>query len=312
MRKLFTIALCLFMLVAYAQKDIKVTGNCKPATNMRTADKPEQSLQPHKQYPGSPGNALGLQKGGPSGIHFGACLHTTAETTGVRIDEPFAMHSIMKFPQALFVAECLTRQNIPLSETVTVRKEELMQNTWSPMLRMFDNDSVFSYADLLRLSLQQSDNNACDILFKRFGGPEKVEEFLYQLGFKGIHIRWTEQEMCIDYARSADNNCTPKALALLLEWFYRHKEHNEYLHFVWKTMASCQTGTGRIASIIPEGSVFVHKTGTGFPSKDKRQDRNDAGIIIMPDGTYQILTVFVPQSTKEEDVAIIGKKFIKR
>ena len=65
-------------------------------------------------------------------------------------------------------------------------------------------------------------------------------------------------------------------------------------------------------SIIPQGSVFVHKTGTGFPSKDKRQDRNDAGVIIMPDGTYQVIAVFAPQSVKEDDVATVGKKYIKK
>ncbi len=187
-----------------------------------------------------------------------------------------------------------------------------MQNTWSPMLRMFDGQRDFSYAELLRLSLAESDNNACDILFSRFGGPKKVEEFLRQLGLADIHIQWTEQEMTTEPMRSADNNCTPKDLARLLDWLYHHQGQNEYLRFVWQTMAACQTGAERIASIIPAGAVFVHKTGTGFPSKDKRQDRNDAGVIIMPDGTYQVIAVFAPQSEKEEDVAKMGKKFVKR
>ena len=72
-------------------------------------------------------------------------------------------------------------------------------------------------------------------------------------------------------------------------------------------MANCQTGTERISSIIPEGSVCVHKTGTGFPSKDKKQDRNDVGVIILPNGTHQVIAVFAPQSTKESDVATIVK-----
>lgn len=34
---------------------------------------------------------------------YGACLYVDGHATGVRMDEPFAMHSIMKFPQAIFV-----------------------------------------------------------------------------------------------------------------------------------------------------------------------------------------------------------------
>ncbi|MGN1157208.1 MAG: serine hydrolase [Agathobacter sp.] len=242
--------------------------------------------------------------------NYGACLYADGKAKGYRIDEPFAMHSIMKFPQTIYVAECLYRSSIPLKETITIRKAELIQNTWSPMLKMFDEERDFSYAELLKLSLAQSDNNACDILFKHFGGPEKVEDYLHKKGFKEIHIKWTEREMGINPGRAADNNCTPRDMARLLEWFYKNKEQNEYLGYVWETMANCQTGTERISSIIPEGSVFVHKTGTGFPSKDKKQDRNDAGVIIMPNGTHQVIAVFAPQSIKESDVATIGKRYI--
>lgn len=241
---------------------------------------------------------------------YGACLYTDGKATGVRMDEPFAMHSIMKFPQAVFVAACMHDRGISLHESIAVRKEDLMQNTRSPMIKMLDKKREFSYAELLTLSLTQSDNNACDILFNRFGVPKKVEDYLHQLGFRDIHIHWTEFEMGLSPKRSVENNCTPKEMARLFEWLYQHKTQNEYIQFVWETMASCQTGTARIASIIPEGAAFIHKTGTGFPSKEKKQDRNDAGIIIMPDGTYRIVAIFVPQSTKEEDVASIGKKLL--
>lgn len=243
---------------------------------------------------------------------YGACVYADGKSTGIRMEEPFAMHSVMKFPQAIYVAECLQKRKGSLNETVKVSKADLMQETWSPMLKTFDKERDFSYAELLELSLVQSDNNACDILFKLFGGPEKVEQYLCQIGFTDIHVKWTEREMNIYPKRSSDNSCTPLGMARLFEWFYHHKEQNEHLHFVWDTMAACQTGSARLASIIPEGSVFIHKTGTGFPSKDKRQDRNDVGIIIMPDGTYQIVAVFAPQSTKESDVADIGKKYIRR
>ena len=244
--------------------------------------------------------------------NHGACICCEGTATGIRIDQPFAMHSIMKFPQAIYVAECLKNNNIALSNTITVRKEELMQYTWSPMLQMFSSEKDFSYAELLELSLAQSDNNACDILFKQLGGPDKVEDYLHKLGFTGIHIKWTEREMGINPCRAADNNCTPKDMARLAEWLYLNKEQNEYLRFVYETMANCKTGAERISSVIPEGSTFVHKTGTGFPSKDKVQDRNDVGIILLPDGQHVCIAVFVPDARQERDVATIAQECLMR
>jgi len=76
----------------------------------------------------------------------------------------------MKFPQALYVADFLTRNNIELNTEVIVRKEELLQDTWSPMVKTFEGEKAFTYSELLALSLQQSDNNACDILFEHHIG----------------------------------------------------------------------------------------------------------------------------------------------
>lgn len=77
-------------------------------------------------------------------------------------------------------------------------------------------------------------------------------------------------------------------------------------------MDNCQTGAERISSIIPKSSVIAHKTGTGFMSEYKRQDRNDAGVIVNRDGKHQVIVVFAPRSKKESDVAKIAKKYIKK
>jgi beta-lactamase class A len=76
----------------------------------------------------------------------------------------------MKFPQALYVADFLIRSNFDLNTEVIVRKDELLQDTWSPMVKTFEGEKAFTYSELLALSLQQSDNNACDILFEHHIG----------------------------------------------------------------------------------------------------------------------------------------------
>ena len=49
---------------------------------------------------------------------------------GINENESFAMHNVMKFPQALYVADYLNRKGVELDDTVVVYKAELMQDTW--------------------------------------------------------------------------------------------------------------------------------------------------------------------------------------
>lgn len=107
----------------------------------------------------------------------GVCVKKGGTESGINATSRFPMYSVMKFPQALYIADYLTKNNIELNAEVSVRKDELMQDTWSPMLNTFEGERSFTYAELLTLSLQQSDNNACDILFEQCGGPRKVEKY---------------------------------------------------------------------------------------------------------------------------------------
>ena len=118
----------------------------------------------------------------------GGCVKKDGVASGINITSRFPMYSVMKFPQALFVANYLARNNIELNTEVMVRKDKLIQDTWSPMLKTFEGERTFTYSELLALTLQQSDNNACDILFERCGSPRKVEKYIRNLGFKDIRI----------------------------------------------------------------------------------------------------------------------------
>lgn len=243
--------------------------------------------------------------------YYGACMIRGGEAQGTRMDEPFAMHSVMKFPQALYAAEYMRRHSIALDDTIIVRKRQLMQDTWSPMLKMFDGGTrAFTYAELLQLSLAQSDNNACDLLFERLGNPEEVEAYIHRIGFADIHIRHNEREMAANHAFSLENNTTPRAMARLFAWLYEHKNADKYLEFVWQAMTNCTTGTERLPAIVPQGATLAHKTGTGYRNTDNTQYRNDTGIIIMPDGSWLAIAVFAPHAREEADVARIARGLI--
>ena len=220
---------------------------------------------------------------------YGACIMQNGSIVGINEDKPFAMHSVMKFPQALYVADYLSRKGLSLDDTIVVDKADLMQNTWSPMLKFFEGVKAFSYGELLELSLGQSDNNASELLFKFCGKPKAVEKYMRKLGFHDIHIRMTEEQMHKNPAKAIENSSTPTEMVRLFEWFYHHKDDNRYLTFIWKAMADCSTGQKRIPAAIPADARIVHKTGTGFPSAEGLQDMNDAGIILMPNGSHAII-----------------------
>ena len=241
---------------------------------------------------------------------YGACIMRDGSVSGINENERFAMHSVMKFPQALYVADYLSRKGLNLNDTIVVNKADLMQDTWSPMLKGFEGVKAFSYAELLELSLGQSDNNACELLFKYCGKPKAVEEYMRGLGFHDINIRMTEEQLKKNPTKAIENSSTPDEMARLFEWFYQHKDDNQYLTFIWKAMADCSTGLKRIPAAIPADARIVHKTGTGFPSAEGVQDMNDAGIILMPDGNHVLIAVFTTHSPSEAVIADIARQLL--
>lgn len=224
-----------------------------------------------------------------SAAGYGACAISDSTVVGENIATAYPMHSVMKFVQALYVAK-----NCDLSAEVEVSRDSLMLDTWSPMLSSFDGKRRFSVRQLLSFSLQQSDNNACDILFAHCGAPRDVEAYLHSLGFHGIHLRHTERDMHDNPSLSADNSATPLAMAQLLRWFFIHHLDNANFMEVWDMLAACATGSDRLPAAFPDARVVAHKTGTGFPHSDGSADANDAGIILLPGGTALTVAVFVP------------------
>ncbi len=222
-------------------------------------------------------------------------------------DKRFEMNSVMKFPQAIYVAHYLDSCGISLDQRVTVKKQELEQNTWSPMLKMIDEEREFSYGELLALSLQQSDNNACDLLFKLCGSPRDVQNYLRSLEFKNIRIKWTEKQMHSKPRRSRDNWCTPSDMTELLNWFYCERQSSPVLMYIWDLMLNCETGSNRIKAALPLGAKLAHKTGTGFSKGKTLRGINDVGIVIMPNGDYYPIAIFIKRTKREEEVAEIAK-----
>ena len=101
-------------------------------------------------------------------------------------------------------------------------------------------------------------------------------------------------------------------MARLLEWFYHHRNDNKNLSFIWDTMADCNNGQQRMAAVLPKDGKLIHKTGSGFPSSDGRQDRNDVGIVLLPDGSHLSIAIFLQKSKEEKEVAEVAEQCLMR
>ena len=244
---------------------------------------------------------------------IGAYVRKGGTESGINATSRFPMYSVMKFPQALYVADFLIRNNIDLNTEVIVRKDELLQDTWSPMLKTFEDQRKFTYSELLALSLQQSDNNACDILFERCGGPGAVEKYIQNIGFKDIHIQKTEKQMHANPALSNENWCTPQAMVELLDWFFVHHNENESLRYIWKLMEECQTGGDRLPAAIPDSAKIVHKTGTGYPLPSGLPSGIcDVGIIILDNGQQFPIAVFITAPSSQSRISDVATQLLEQ
>lgn len=218
----------------------------------------------------------------------------------------FPMLSTVKFHQALAVCSWLREHGISLDGKVHVTPDMLHADTWSPLRDRYPEGGEFSYRELMEYTLKESDNNACDILWKCTGGPGSTEACISGLiGKGGFGIGCTEAMMHADPQDCLRNWSTPLSSVILLEKFHESKDRDVYSRFVWDTMKGCVTGEARIPGKIRaayEASgkplEILHKTGTGDFTPDGRiLAVNDMGIIEFPYGHHVSLAVFISMAS---------------
>ena len=209
--------------------------------------------------------------------------------------ECFPMASVFKFHQALAVCDRLMRSGVSLDTEVSVGKADLAENTWSPLRDEYPYGGRFTYGELLAYTLQQSDNNACDFLFRTVCDVSRTDSYIRSLGIDDFAIACDEETMHDDLSACYSNWTTPLAAAALLEKFYSVRDSSEYTGYVWQLMSDCCTGQNRIPGHISgKVSQIAHKTGTGDIDADGRiKAVNDIGVVLLPDGRHYSIAVFV-------------------
>ena len=243
----------------------------------------------------------------------GVAVIADGDTLTVNGSPDYPLMSVMKLHQAVAVARILEERGLPLTTTVHIYVQDLKAGTWSPLRDARPGGGFdMSVAELLRYTLQQSDNNACDILFDRFAAPEHVDSIIRSMGFRDFRIAATEDEMHRDLKKCRENVSSPLSAADLMDRLASGTLPlgKEYADFIRSTLLECRTGLNRLPLPLEgSGALIGHKTGTSDREADGRWTGiNDVGFVLLPDGRSYTLVVFISDSAlgMEENEKLIA------
>lgn len=234
-------------------------------------------------------------------VGVGVMVNNT-DTLTVNNSDKYPMMSVFKFHQALAVCHHLQTKGISLDSVINISKEELRENTYSPLRDRFPEGNIrISLSELMEYTLQLSDNNACDILFNRILSTKETDRYIRSLGIDDFSIEMDENDMHENLDNCYSNWTTPMAAVRLINLFLEGGAvSGEYYDFIKRTMTECTTGTGRLPYPLKNtAAVIGHKTGTGDKNSDGRYiGINDIGFIDLPNGDRYLIAVFVKDSAE--------------
>ncbi len=211
----------------------------------------------------------------------------------------YPLMSVFKLHGAVAALRQMERRGTPADTLITVRAAEMEKDTYSPMLKLYGKrDFTIRLDSLLRYSVAESDNNACDIIMRLAGGTDGVNAEMRAIGLTGYAITETEASMHADPTRSYNNRSTPFAVAELFRKLYEGDILGEpYAKLLKDILLSTSTGPNKIKAALPPGATLAHKTGTGFTLPDGTITAdNDAGAITLADGRRIYIAVLVKDS----------------
>lgn len=247
-----------------------------------------------------------LQRIGKYNAEVGvAVMINDTDTLTVNDNGKYPIMSVFKFHQALGVCHFMQTNGIPLDSVIHISKEELRENTYSPLRDRYPEGNIcISLSELMEYTLQFSDNNACDILFNRILSVKDTDRYIRSLGIDDFSIEMDENDMHQNLDNCYRNWTTPMAAVNLMNLFLEGDAvSGEYYDFIKRTMTECTTGTARLPYPLKNANAVIgHKTGTGDRNSEGRYiGINDIGFVEFPDGDKYLIAVFVKDSAEEYD-----------
>lgn len=219
-------------------------------------------------------------------------------------DEAFPMMSVFKFPLAIVVLNEVEKGRLSLEQQFELGREQLDEDTWSPLLKKHPAGGNFSLKELLRWCIAESDNNACNFLLSLVGGPTNVQSFFRERYGKDFPLTIVcGEEAFKDRRMMYANHITPRAAIRLLQDVSSAAQGKSDLldrrqaEWLLAVMASTRTGAERLKAGLSPDVRLAHKTGSSGTEKGHTIALNDIGVIMLPDGRHACIASFIRDST---------------
>ena len=240
-----------------------------------------------------------------SGGVLGAAVRVveTGETVVRNGDGHFPMQSVYKAPIGMAVLHEVDAGRLSLDAPIPVEATDLVPaGMHSPLRDAHPKGGVdVPLRELLRLSVEESDGTASDVLLRILGGKAKAQAYLSSLGIEGIRIDTTEGEMGRDYQAQYRSWAMPSAAVDWLTALQKGKDlspTSRGLLLGW--MTATRTFPTRLKGRLPAGTEVAHKTGSSGSRNGVSAATNDIGIITLPDGRHLAMAVFLRDSNADD------------
>lgn len=223
------------------------------------------------------------------------------DTLSINGNQMMPMMSVFKFHIALAVLHEVDQNKLQLNQKFFIKKEDLLPNTWSPILEDYPNGNIYLTLDqLLRYTVSHSDNNGCDILLKIIGGTKIVQNFIRKQGIKDFVIKVNEQQMQT-WDNLYLNTTSANSTTQLLENFYAKKVlKGNSTAYLYQLMVETSRGLTWMKAGLPANTELAHRTGiSGTNNQNLRVALNDVGIIKPINHKPIILSIYLKNITEE-------------
>jgi beta-lactamase class A len=194
----------------------------------------------------------------------------TGDVVAYRSTERFAFASTNK----TFIAAAVVKQSsaADLATVVHYTRDDLL--AYAPITSQFV-DTGMTVRQLLDAMLRFSDNTAANILVKRLGGPEVVQQFLAGLGDTTTHVDRLEPDLNEAIPGDPRDTTTPQQFADDLRHVILGTDLSATQRvLIRNAMLDNTTGDGAIRAGVNPAWPVADKTGTG-----DRGVRNDIAVV---------------------------------
>jgi beta-lactamase class A len=213
------------------------------------------------------------------------------------------MQSVFKLPLALLALHLVEQRKFSLDESIRFRREDrILPHSYSPLQDKYPEAGVdIPLRDLLQMTVTLSDNAAADIVLRVSGGAQVLDKYVNALGISGFHVEDNEASLHRDVAAQYRNWFQPRAAVQLLRRLIDHSPLTpEHTNLVLGWMRDTPRATHRIPGLLPAGTTVMHKPGTSGTDHGLTHATNDIGLILLPDGRYLAIAVFLTDSQADE------------